>query len=339
VIEYVLRRLLVTAPVLLVVSFLVFAIVASFPGDPCREKLGQHVSPEALEGCHADLHLDDPFLERYGEFLGGAVRFDFGRDFRTNEPVATSIGETLPATIELTLFALAIATILGILVGTLSALKPGGWIDAVGQVLALGGTSIPVFWLGMMLIALFGVRLGWFPFLGWSPSTIGPGIDYRTSFLFFESLVRGEWAAVGRALSHLVLPATALSTIPLAVITRMTRSSVLEEVSKDYVTTARAKGLPERQVVGRHVLRNALVPIVTITGLQLGTLLSGAVLTETVFSWPGMGRRMVEATTQRNMPVVMASMLLFVVIFVLVNLVVDVCYHAIDPRIRQAAGR
>jgi dipeptide transport system permease protein len=191
----------------------------------------------------------------------------------------------------------------------------------------------------MLLIALFGVKLDWFPFRGWSPSTIGPDVDYRTSFLLFESLLRGEWAAFGRALHHLALPALALSTIPLAVITRMTRSSVLEEVRKDYVTTARAKGLRERAVVGRHVLRNAMVPIVTITGLQLGTLLSGAVLTESVFSWPGMGRKMVEATTQRNLPVVMACMLLFVVIFVVVNLVVDLLYHAIDPRIRHAVRR
>jgi ABC-type dipeptide/oligopeptide/nickel transport system permease component len=183
------------------------------------------------------------------------------------------------------------------------------------------------------------VTLGWLPFRGWTPTEIGPGVEYATSFLFFESLVRGEWAAVGRAVAHLVLPAVALATIPLATITRMTRSAVLEEVGKDYVTTARAKGLPERRVVGRHVLRNALVPVVTITGLQLGTLLSGAVLTETVFSWPGMGKRMVEATLQRNTPVVSACMLLFVLTFVLVNLAVDLAYHAIDPRMRHAAQR
>jgi peptide/nickel transport system permease protein len=336
---FVLRRLLSTVPLLVAVSFLVFAIVTSFPGDPCHLKLGQHGTATALEDCRRDLGLDRPFLARYGAFVGGAVRLDFGMDFVKDVPVASLIAQTLPATVELALVALAIAAALGILVGTLSALRPGRWIDAVGQVLALGGTSIPVFWLGMMLIGVFGVKLGWLPYEGWSPSVVGPDVDYKTSFLLLESLVRFEGAAFLRALERIALPAIALSTIPLATITRMTRSAMLEEIGKDYVTTARAKGLRERRVVGRHVLKNALIPVVTITGLQLGTLLSGAVLTETVFSWHGMGKLLVDATSQRNYPVVMACMLLFVTIFVLVNLAVDVAYHAIDPRIRHAASR
>lgn len=336
---YVLRRLFWAVPLLFAASLLVFGVVTSFPGDPCREKLGQHPTAEALAECRRELRLDEPFLDRYLAFLAGAVRLDFGRDFRKGEPVGALIADTLPATIELALAALVVATILGVLIGTLSALKPGGFLDAVGQVIALGGVSIPVFWLGLLLIALFGVHLKWLPFSGWSPGEIGPGIEYATSFLFLESLVRGEWAALGRAVAHLVLPAAALATIPLATITRMTRSSVLEEIGKDYVTTARAKGLPERRVVGRHVLRNALVPIVTITGLQLGTLLSGAVLTETVFSWPGMGRLLVDAASQRNQPIVTACMLLFVAIFLVVNLIVDLLYLAVDPRIRHLEAR
>jgi peptide/nickel transport system permease protein len=327
---YALRRLLIAIPLLVAASLIVFTVVTSFPGDPCRLKLGQRPTPEALADCRQDLKLDEPFLVRYGSFLRGAATFDFGRDFN-DKPVGPIILQKFSATMELALLALLIASLAGLAVGTLSALKPGSWIDAIGQVMSLGGVSIPVFWLGMMLILLFG---GVLPFSGWTKSNIGQGLDYHTNFLFFEALFRLEFAVAGRALLHLVLPAVALSTIPLATITRMTRSSVLEEVHKDYVTTARAKGLSEKRVIARHVLRNALVPVVTITGLQLGLLLSGAVLTETVFSWPGMGKHLVTGATERNYPVVMACMLIFVVVFVVVNLLVDLLYHWIDPRMR-----
>jgi ABC-type dipeptide/oligopeptide/nickel transport system permease component len=317
------------------VSLLVFAVVDAFPGDPCLIKLGQHASATSIERCHAELGLDRPWLARYGDFLAGAVRLEFGTDFFTGEDVGAVMAKKLHATIELAFAALLIAWLLGTWLGTRSAREPGGWSDVFGQLLALGGTSFPVFWLGMLLIMLFGVKLAWLPFTGWTAGEIGPGVSYSTGFLLLESLVRGEWAAVGRALHHLVLPAVALSTIPLAVITRMTRSAMLEELGRDYVTTARAKGVPESRVIGRHVRRNALIPVVTVTGLQLGTLLSGAVLTETIFSWPGMGTHLVGAAVQRNYPVITAAMLLFTVIFVLVNLVVDVLYHVIDPRLRR----
>ncbi len=330
---YALRRLLLAVPLLLAVSLLVFAVVSAFPGDPCLVHLGNAANPESIARCRSELGLDRPFLTRYASFLEGALRGDFGRDLFTGQDVGAEIGRRLAATVELALAALLLAVLLGTWLGTRSALKPGGWSDALGQLLALGGTSIPVFWLGMLLIAFLGLPLG-LPFSGRTESEIGQGVVYRTGFLFFESLVRGEGAALGRAALHLVLPAAALATIPLAVITRMTRSATLEEVSKDYVVTARAKGLPESLVIGRHVRRNVLIPVVTITGLQLGTLLSGAVLTETVFSWPGMGTHLVDAAVQRNHPVVVASMLLFTTIFVLVNLVVDLVYHLIDPRLR-----
>jgi peptide/nickel transport system permease protein len=332
---YAFRRLLLTIPLLVAAALIVFAVVTSFPGDPCRMKLGQHVSAETLADCRQEFGLDEPFPARFGAFLAGAVRLDFGRDFQ-DKPVGPLVLQRLAGTIELTLVALALATLLGLLVGTLSALRPGSLVDAVGQVLSLGGVSIPVFWLGMMLILLFG---GVLPFSGWTRSNIGQGFEYQTHFLLFEALFRLEFPALGRAVLHLILPAVALSTIPLATITRMTRSSVLEEVHKDYVTTARAKGLSERRVIAHHVLRNALVPVVTITGLQLGVLLSGAVLTETVFSWPGMGTHLVSAAVERNYPVIMASMLVFVVIFVLVNLAVDILYHWIDPRMRGVHTR
>jgi peptide/nickel transport system permease protein len=335
--SYALRRLVLAVPLLVAVSFLVFAVVSAFPGDPCHIKLGQHVTPQTLEACRQELGLDRPFFERYARFLEGAVRLDFGRDLFTNERVGPVLLRRLGATLELSLVALTVAWVLGTWLGTRSALKPGGWSDAVGQVVALGGTSIPVFWLGMLLILLFGVALRWLPFSGYSETEIGTGVGYRSGCLFLESLVRGEWSAAGRAFRHLLLPALALCTIPLAVITRMTRSAMLEEVGKDYVTTARAKGLTESAVIRRHVRRNALIPVVTITGLQLGTLLSGAVLTESVFSWPGMGTYLVEAATARNYPVLLACMLLFTTIFVVVNLFVDLLYHAIDPRLRVGA--
>lgn len=249
------------------------------------------------------------------------------------------MAQKFAATVELAAVALLLAWLVGTWLGTRSALRPGGLSDLVGQLLALGGTSVPVFWLGMLLILLFGVRLDWLPFTGWTAGEIGPGVQYRTGCLLAESLLRGEWAAAGRALQHLVLPALALCTIPLAVITRMTRSAMLEELGRDYVTTARAKGLSEAQVVRRHVRRNALIPVLTVTGLQLGTLLSGAVLTETIFAWPGMGTHLVNAALQRNYPVITASMLLFTVVFTVVNLVVDLLYHAIDPRLRAARPR
>lgn len=332
---YALRRLLVTLPLLLVASLLVFAVVTSFPGDPCAMKLGQRAgNPEIMAECRKELHLDEPFVQRYLRFLEGAVHLDFGRDFH-DRPVGPILIQRFSATIELSLAALVIATLLGILIGTLSALAPGTWIDAIGQVLSLGGASIPVFWLGMMMIALFG---GVLPFSGWTPTDVGGNFHYHTYFLFGEALVRLRFDVAGRALEHLLMPAVTLATIPLATITRMTRSSVLEEVGHDYVRTARAKGCPEARVMRHHVLRNALVPVITITGLQLGTLFSGAVLTETVFSWPGLGSHLVRATSDRNYPVVMAAMLLFVVTFVLVNLAVDLLYHLVDPRLREAGG-
>jgi peptide/nickel transport system permease protein len=339
VLLYAVRRLLLAVPLLLAVSLLVFALVSAFPGDPCLIKLGQRASIENVERCRVDLGLDRPWPERYRDFVVGAFTLDFGRDFFTGEDVGTVMAAKFAATIELAFAALLLAWLLGTWLGTRSALKPGGWSDLLGQLLALGGTSIPVFWLGMLLIVLFGVKLGWLPFTGWTAGEIGQGVTYKTGFLLFESLFRGEWGAVGRALHHLALPAIALATIPLAVITRMTRSAMLEELGKDYVRTARAKGLPERAVVGRHVRRNALIPVLTVTGLQLGTLLSGAVLTETIFSWPGMGTHLVGAALQRNYPVITASMLLFTVVFVLVNLVVDLLYHAVDPRLRVARPR
>jgi peptide/nickel transport system permease protein len=337
---YAIRRLLFAIPLLIATSFLVFVVVVNLPGDPCAEQV-KYKTKEAMAACRSSLNLDGNFLERYGRYLGRAVQGDFGHDVANSElDVGAELKDRFPATMELSIVALFLAFVIGTWVGTRSALKPGTWIDALGQLLSLGGVSIPVFWLGMMLMAIFGVELGWLPFSGWNGRDIA-GSDgyYATNFWLFEPLFRLDLGIFLNALKHIALPALALCTIPLATITRMTRSSMLEEVNKDYVTTARAKGVPEGRVIRRHVRRNALIPIVTITGLQLGTLLSGAVLTEKVFSWTnGLGTYMVNAALKTNQSVLMGCMLLFATTFILVNLAVDLLYGFIDPRIRHGRG-
>ncbi len=335
---YVARRLLVAVPLLLVVSLLCFALTDLLPGDPSATRFGLHRTKEAAEAYRRNLGLDDPFPVRYGRFLGSAVRLDFGEDwFKQGVRVGDDLRQRFPATLELAVCAMGIATLLGLLVGTASAARPRGPANWLGQTLALLGTSIPVFWLGMMAMLLFTVTLEWLPLPDWSPRAVAPDARFKTDFLLFESLFRGDFEAFFQALKLIALPALVLSTIPLAVITRMTRSSMLEELAKDYVRTARAKGVPEGRVVRGHALKNALIPIVTVTGLQTGALLGGAVLTETVFSWPGLGSHVVTAVREHNSPVVVAGVLLFATTFVLVNLTVDVLYHAIDPRLRRGA--
>ena len=335
---YAVRRLLLAVPLLLVVSLVCFALTDLLPGDPTAARLGQHRSKEAVEAARRDLGLDDAFVVRYGRFLSGATRFDFGDDwFKRGVSVGSEIRARFPATVELTLVAMAVAVAVGLTVGALGAAFPRRLVDGFGQVLALMGSSVPVFWLGLMAMLVFSVHLHWLPIPDWSPRAIAPGGRFSTRFLLSESLFRGDFAAVLEALRNLALPALVLSTIPLAVITRMTRSSMLEELGRDYVRTARAKGVPERSVVGRHALKNAFIPIVTVTGLQTGALLGGAVLTETVFAWPGLGTYIVTGVREHNTPVVVAGVLLLSTVFVLVNLAVDVLYHVVDPRLRRGA--
>ena len=335
---YAARRLLLAVPLLLVVSLLCFGLTDLLPGDPTAARLGQHRSKEAIEAARRDMGLDDSFVVRYGRFLRGAARLDFGEDwFNRGVSVGTELRARFPATIELTLVAMTLAVVTGLVVGATGAAFPRRLVDGLGQVLALLGSSVPVFWLGLMAMLVFSVELQWLPIPDWSPRAIAPGGRFSTRFLLFESLARGDFAAVVEALRNLALPAMVLSTIPLAVITRMTRSSMLEELGRDYVRTARAKGVPERSVVARHALKNAFIPIVTVTGLQTGALLGGAVLTETVFSWPGLGTYVVTGVREHNTPVVVAGVLLLSTVFVLVNLAVDVLYHVVDPRLRRGA--
>jgi peptide/nickel transport system permease protein len=339
VLSYAARRLLVAIPLLVVVSVLCFALTDLLPGDPTAARLGQHRSKEAIESARKEMHLDDPFVTRYGRFLGSALRFEFGDDWlKPGVSVGHEIRAKFPATIELTLVAMLIAITVGVLVGAVSAAFPRRVVDWLGQTLAVIGSSVPVFWLGMMAMILFALKLQWLPIPDWSPRAVAEDARFSTKFLLFESLFRGDFAAFLQALRLIALPALVLSTIPLAVITRMTRSTMMEELGKDYVRTARAKGAPERRVVGRHALKNALIPVVTITGLQTGALLGGAVLTETVFAWPGLGSYIVEGVREHNSPVVVAGVLLVSAVFVLANLAVDLLYHAIDPRLRREAN-
>ena len=333
-ISLIVRRLLIIVPLLLAVSLIIFGLVDFFPGDACLLKHEKHATPEMMAACRKEYNLEGSFLARYGRFLKGAITLDLGNSIFKDEAVGATILEKLPPTIELSLVALLIAFLCGTWIGTRSALRPGSWFDAIGQIVSMAGVSIPVFWLGMMLLSILAGPNDWFKVGAWEGTELGPDVDYATRFYLLESLCRLEFGAFAQGVRYITLPAVALATIPLATITRMTRSAVLEEVSKDYVTTARAKGLPEQRVIKHHVRRNALIPVVTITGLQLGVLLSGAVLTETVFSWPGLGTHMVMAAKSRDYPIIMGCMLLFVCIFVFVNLVVDLLYSWIDPRIR-----
>lgn len=291
-------------PVMLGVSFIVFTIMFFTPGDPAKIMLGERAPQAEVAALRTQMGLDDPFIVQFYNFIRNATRGDFGRSLVTRRPVAEELFARFPATLQLAASAVLIAVAIGIPVGILSAVKQYSFFDGAAMTLALVGVSMPNFWQGLMMILLFSVYLRWLPSSG-----IG---TFR----------------------HLIMPAVTLGTSSAALITRMTRSSMLEVVRQDYIRTARAKGLAERVVINRHALKNALIPVVTVIGLQFGYLLGGAVLTETVFAWPGVGRMMVDAIRQKDFPVVQAGVLLLAVAFSIVNLVVDILYAYIDPRIK-----
>ena len=301
---YLLRRVLSFVPTLLIVSILVFLMLHLIPGDPAQTMLGLTATPEQIQTARAELGLDLPLPVQYVRFLWNALQGDFGRSITSHKPVVQEVGMRLEATVELALVAIVIATSLGVSTGLISGLRRGSWIDVASTMIATLGVSLPVYWLGLMLMLLFAVRLGWLPSAG------------------------------RESVKHLILPAVTLGVYSTAVISRMTRSSVVEVICEDYIRTARSKGLGQQLVIYRHVLRNALIPVVTVIGLQLGTLLSGAVITESVFAWPGIGKLAVDAIKERDYPIVQAVILLMAVTFLVVNLVVDVLYALIDPRIR-----
>jgi peptide/nickel transport system permease protein len=350
------RRLLVTIPVLFGIVFIVFALARLIPGDPCRAVLGERATDAVCDAFIDRYGLDEPIPVQFGLYLGQIASGDLGDSIKHSRPVTTLLIERLPTTVELTLWALAFAIILGIPLGLLSAYWRNSPVDLGTMVFANLGVSVPVFVLGLLLAFLFGIVLKDTP-IGLPPSgRLSSGVfvdplvevwgledlegppravlDFLSGIYTFSALITGQWRAWLDAISHLILPAVALGTIPLAIVARITRSSLLEVLGLDYVRTARAKGLRERTVVLRHAARNALLPVVTIIGLQLGALLSGAVLTETVFNLAGVGRTMYEAITGRDYVVIQGFTLIIAVAYVLVNLLVDVSYGLLDPRVR-----
>jgi peptide/nickel transport system permease protein len=333
--QFVGRRLLALVPVLLGVTFVAFLAMYLTPGDPALLILGERATTERVEALRRELGLDRPFLVQYGVFLANLVRGDLGRSTQTNNPVVEDILQRFPATVELTVAAMLIACLVGLTAGVVSAVRQYSVVDYAAMVGSLVGVSMPIFWLGFVLMIVFSLRLDWLPLTGrFDVSFYFPRV---TNFVLVDTLLDKQWDAFMSGVKHLVLPAVTLSTVPMAIIARMTRSSMLEVLRQDYVRTARAKGLAQFRVVVYHALRNAFIPILTVIGLQFGLLLGGAILTETVFAWPGIGRLTVEAIYTRDYPLIRGCVLLVAATFVLINLVVDVLYATIDPRIRVTA--
>ncbi len=333
---YVLRRLALLVPTLLGLSILTFSLVHLVPGDPAAVMLGERATPEALTALRAELGLDRPLPEQYGRFLSGLLSGDLGRSLKTREKVAVEIGNRFPATFELALAAIVFAATCGVAAGILAARKRRSFIDAAVMAGSLAGVSMPIFWLGLLAILLFSVQLGWLPLAGRIDPSMA--VPRATGFLLIDTLLAGRFDAFFDVVRHLVLPACVLGTIPLAVIARMTRAAMLDVMTQDYVRTAWAKGLSERRVLLVHVFKNALIPTITVIGLQFGYLLGGAIITETIFAWPGVGRWLVLAVSARDFRAVQGGVLLLATVFVLVNLIVDLLYAVADPRIRLAGG-
>ena len=329
--RYALRRIVLMIPVLFGIMTVVFILLKSIPGDPAIALAGEKASVAQVEAARRAFGLDQPLPLQYLSFLKSAATLDFGLSLRTHQPIAGELRQFLGATLELSLAALLISLLVGIPVGVIAATHRGSTLDYGTMILALVGISTPVFRAGIVGIYIFSFRLGLFPIGG----ILDSGIDLQhiTYGYVVDSLLTGNWAALQSSLHHLLLPAIVLSTIPMAIVARLTRSSMLEVLGQDYLRTARAKGLTERFVVIRHALKNALIPIVTAIGLQFGALLSGAFLTETVFGRPGIGRYVVQAITARDYPVIQATVMVTAVAFVVINLIVDLVYAAIDPRI------
>lgn len=330
--KYIIKRILMLIPVLLGVSIIVFLIMRVFSPDPAPIVLGQHATQQAVDAWRQANGLNDPIPMQYFDFLKGALTGDLGSSYYTKAPVMEEIMARFPATIELAVVAIIIASFFGIFIGVISAVKKNSIIDNAGMVIALLGVSMPIFWLGILMIILFSGTLHWLPSGGRIDPLLSPAD--LTGLYLLDSLLTGDMPSFIDALKHLILPASALAMYSMAIITRMTRSSMLETLQQDYIRTARAKGISEVKVVYKHALRNGLIPIVTVIGLQLGSLLGGAVLTETVFSWPGIGAYTVASILKSDFPVVQGVVLLVAAIFVLMNLVVDVIYAFLDPRIK-----
>jgi peptide/nickel transport system permease protein len=326
--------LLATIPVLFGLSIILFAFIHLLPGDPATSLLGQHATPELVAEIRVQLGLDQPLWQQYIQYMGRLLTGDFGKSIIDNRPIIDEFFRRFPGTVELTVAALLFAVGLGIPLGRFAARHAQRTGDGAVTVISLLGISIPIFVLGLTLQYIFAVQLKWLPASGRLDPRIA--LEYHTNFVLIDTLLDGNLPAFWDGIQHLILPAIALGSIPLAIITRITRASVLDVTNEDYVRTARAKGLTESRVDSRHVMRNAWLPVVTVIGLQVGGLLAGAVITETVFAWNGVGRWTVEAIENHDYFVVQSTIMIFAVIFLIVNLVVDVGYAFLNPRIRYS---
>ncbi len=355
--SYIIRRLLLAVPVLLGILFVTFALARMLPGDPCRAVLGEHATDQICDAFIKRHGLDKPIPTQFAVYLGEITKGDFGDSLRFQRPVTELLSERLPVTVELSLSALIFAIAIGVPLGIISAYWRNSAVDVGTMLVANTGVSMPVFWLGLMLAYIFAVLLKdtpvWLPPSGrmtsgmslpplyeaWNMQVVEEGgwynvLTFLSNINMLNALLTGSWPELWDAIKHLILPSIALGTIPMSIIARMTRSSLLEVLGLDYVRTARAKGLRENAVVLRHALRNAMLPVVTVIGLQLGTLLGGAVLTETIFALTGVGKTLFDSITSRDYVVVQVFTLVIAVGFVVVNLIVDLSYAFLDPRVR-----
>ncbi|XVN72836.1 ABC transporter permease [Brevibacillus gelatini] len=330
--SYSIRRILMLIPVLLGMSIVVFSIIRAIPGDPALTILGEKASPKAIEDLREVLGLNNPWYIQYFDYLKQILSGDLGVSLHSGASITQEIGPYLAATTELTIFSMVFAVMIGVNAGILSAWKQNSWFDYCAMLIALIGVSMPIFWLGLMEQWFFAQELKWLPSVGRDNSR-NP-VEAITQFYILDTILAGQWDQLWEVIKHLILPSVALGTIPMAIIARITRSSMLEVMRADYVRTARAKGLAQFWVVYKHALKNAMIPVLTVIGLQTGLLLGGAVLTETIFGWPGIGRYIYTAIGNRDYPVIQSGILVIATIFVFINLLVDLLYAYIDPRIK-----
>jgi len=331
---FILKKIGVIIPTFIGVTLIAFTFIRLLPGDPVLLMAGERgMTEERHARVMAEFGFDKPIIVQYGHYLNDLMHGDFGTSIVTKQPVFEEFMTLFPATVELSIFAMFLAVMIGLPVGMLAAVKRGSPFDHTVMAAALTGYSMPIFWLGLLLIVFFSGILGWTPVSG--RISLMYFFEPVTGFMLIDSLISGQEGAFGSALKHLILPSIVLGTIPLAVIARQTRSAMLEVLGEDYIRTARAKGLPPSRVIGLHALRNALIPVITVIGLQVGVLFAGAILTETIFSWPGIGKWMVDSIFRRDYTSVQGGLLMIAVIIMVVNLLVDLLYGLINPRIRH----
>ena len=330
--KYLARRVVGTIPVIILISLLVFTLIHAAPGDPADLLLPEDASDQDITQARERWGLDRPIWVQYWKFLTAALQGDLGTSFRFADPVLSVIAERLPATIELALLSILIAVAIAVPLGVWAGGRPNSWIDNLGSLVGFFGISMPNFWFGIVLILLFSGVLTLLPSSG--RDTYGVAGHSITGFYLLDSILKGSWKELQDGLVHIAMPAVALGTNMMGMLMRVTRSSIIEVMDEDYITTARAKGATEHAVLWHHGMRNAMIPIITVVGLELGTLLSGSIIVETVFSWPGTGQLLITAISARDYPLVTGTVLTYTVAFVIINLVVDMLYAVVDPRIR-----